>query len=58
MATHAAARGSAASDSELEAELRQAEQDFSSGDYVVVTVEEVDDAVAAGEWPWPHAFSA
>jgi hypothetical protein len=43
---------------ELEEELRRAEADFARGDFVDVTIEELDASIAAGEWPWPHASSA
>ena len=42
---------------ELEEELRQAEDDFARGDYVELTVEELDRCIAAGEWPWQRASS-
>lgn len=42
---------------ELEAELRSAEQDFAQGDFVELTVQELDRCVAAGEWPWPTGSS-
>ena len=38
---------------ELEHELRQAEGDFSRGDFIELTIEELDRAMAAGVWPWP-----
>lgn len=43
--------------SELEEELRQAEDDFARGGYVELTVEELDRCTAAGEWPWQRASS-
>jgi hypothetical protein len=43
---------------ELEDELRQAEEDFASGDFIDLTIEEIDRCAAAGEWPWPDASSA
>jgi hypothetical protein len=42
---------------ELEEELRQAEEDFARGDFVELTVEELDRCIAAGEWPWQRASS-
>ncbi|MBN1606606.1 MAG: hypothetical protein JW940_08220 [Polyangiaceae bacterium] len=42
---------------ELEEELRQAERDFVRGDFVDVTVEELDRCIAAGAWPWSDASS-
>jgi hypothetical protein len=41
----------------LEEELGQAEEDFARGDFVDVTLDELDRCVAAGEWPWRHASS-
>jgi hypothetical protein len=43
---------------DLEEELRQAERDFARGDFVEVTVADLDRCVAAGEWPWPTESSA
>ena len=40
---------------ELEEELRQAEEDFARGDFVELTIEELDACIAAGEWPWQRA---
>jgi hypothetical protein len=42
---------------DLADELRQAEADFARGDFVEVTIEQLDRCVAAGEWPWPDASS-
>lgn len=42
---------------ELEEQLRQAEQDFARGDFIEVTVEQLDRCIAAGQWPWPDASS-
>jgi hypothetical protein len=42
---------------ELEEELRQAEEDFARGDFVELTVEELDRCIAAGKWPWQRASS-
>jgi hypothetical protein len=42
---------------ELEEELRQAEEDFARGDFVELTIEELDRCIAAGEWPWQRASS-
>jgi hypothetical protein len=42
---------------ELEEELQQAEEDFARGDFIELTVEELDRCVAAGQWPWPDASS-
>lgn len=43
---------------ELEAELRSAEQDFAQGNFIELTVQELDRCVGANEWPWPSAASA
>lgn len=43
---------------ELEGELRQAEADFARGDFVELTIDELDRCIAAGEWPWPDDSSA
>lgn len=37
---------------ELEEELRKAEEDFANGDFIDVTIEELDRCIAADEWPW------
>ena len=42
---------------ELEEELRQAEEDFARGDFIELTVEELDRCRAAREWPWQREFS-
>jgi hypothetical protein len=42
---------------ELEEELRQAEEDFARGDFIELTVEQLDQSIAAGEWPWPDESS-
>jgi hypothetical protein len=42
---------------ELEDELRRAEQDFAEGDFIELTVEDLDRCIAAGEWPWPNESS-
>ena len=58
MATSTAANlAHAALQVELEEELRQAEEDLESGAFIDVTIDELDRCVAAGEWPWPDAFS-
>jgi hypothetical protein len=43
---------------ELEEDLRQAEEDFARGDYIELTVEELDRCIAAGEWPWQWRASS
>jgi hypothetical protein len=49
----AAAKGTQkATHAELEEELQQAEQDFTRGDFIELTVEQLDACIAAGEWPW------
>jgi hypothetical protein len=42
---------------ELAKELRQAEDDFARGNFIEVTIEELDRCMAAGEWPWPDESS-
>lgn len=56
MATpNAAAKGLERADqTDLEDELRRAEEDFARGDFIDVDVDELDRCVAAGEWPWPN----
>jgi len=39
----------------LEEELRQAEEDFACGDFVELTIDQLDRCTAAGAWPWPDA---
>ncbi len=43
---------------ELTEELRQAEADFARGDFVDITLDEIDRCIAAGDWPWPDESSA
>ncbi len=43
---------------ELEEELRSAEQDFARGDFVELTVQELDRSIDAGEWPWARESSS
>jgi len=43
---------------ELEEELRQADADFARGDFIDITLDELDRCIAAGEWPWPEESSA
>ena len=59
MATPTAAVKSSESSlqAELEEELRQAEEDFARGNFVDLTIDELDRCIAAGEWPWQHASS-
>ncbi|HTM43505.1 MAG TPA: hypothetical protein VL137_01045 [Polyangiaceae bacterium] len=47
-----------ASGNGLEEELRQADRDFAQGDFIDVTLEQLDQRLAAGEWPWASASSA
>jgi hypothetical protein len=42
-----------AADPDLERELIQAEQDFDTGDYLELTVEQLEHCAATGESPWP-----
>jgi hypothetical protein len=60
MATSTAATKSfeAASQAALAEELRQAEEDFANGDFIEVTIEELDRCIVAGEWPWQREHSA
>ena len=58
MATpNAAERMERTAQAELENELRQAEEEFARGDFIELTVEELDRAIASGVWPWPDASS-
>jgi hypothetical protein len=52
-----AAKALEATDNSLEEELRRAEQDFASGDFIEITVDALDRHMAAGEWPWPSESS-
>jgi hypothetical protein len=38
---------------DLAEELRQADEDFERGDYIELTVEQLDRCIATGESPWP-----
>jgi len=38
---------------DLANELRQADEDFERGDYIELTVEQLDRCIATGESPWP-----
>lgn len=42
---------------DLAEELRQAEEDFLRGDYIELTVEQLDRCIATGESPWPDESS-
>jgi hypothetical protein len=43
---------------DLEAELLQADRDFEDGDYIELTVEELERCNETGEWPkWPDGSS-
>lgn len=58
MATPDAARETtAATDDELAEELREAERDFARGDFVELTIEELDRCIATGEWSWADESS-
>ena len=57
MATPNAAKALETIEEPLEDELRRAEQDFARGDFIELTVEELDRHIAAGEWPWPTESS-
>ena len=36
----------------LAEELRHAEKDLANGDFIDVTIEELDRCIVAGKWPW------
>jgi hypothetical protein len=57
MATPNAAKNLEATEEPLEDELRRAEQELARGDFVELTVDELDRHIAAGEWPWPTESS-
>ncbi len=58
MATPNAAKSlEMAMQTELEEELRSAEQDFARGDFVEFTVQELDRCIEAEEWPWASESS-
>ena len=42
---------------DLEAELRQADEDFKRGDFIELTKEQMDRAIATGASPWPDESS-
>jgi hypothetical protein len=42
---------------ELEEELRLAEDDFGRGDFIELTIEQLDRCIAAGLWPWQNESS-
>lgn len=46
------ARGPA-DESDLLAEILAAEADFERGDYIELTLEQLEHCAATGEWPWP-----
>jgi hypothetical protein len=41
-------------DPDLEQELAQAMEDFERGDYIELTVEQLENCAATGESPWPE----
>ena len=43
---------------ELEEELQQAAEDFARGNFIDITIDQLDRCIAAGEWPWPDESSA
>ncbi len=43
-------------DPTLEHELRQAMEEFERGDYIELTVEQLEHCAAAGESPWPDEW--
>jgi hypothetical protein len=52
-ATPVSVRRVVAADPDLERELLQAEHDFDTGDYIELTVEQLEHCAATGESPWP-----
>jgi len=44
---------SCTSNTELEAEILQAERDFEHGDFIDLTHEQLERCIATGESPWP-----
>jgi|HubBroStandDraft_1064217.scaffolds.fasta_scaffold115792_2 hypothetical protein len=60
MATSTAATKSLAVTAQgaLAEELRHAEEDFANGDFIEVTIEELDRCIVASEWPWQDEPSA
>jgi len=42
---------------ELEEELQQAERDFARGNFIELTVEDLDRCIEAGRWPWTDESS-
>jgi hypothetical protein len=51
-------RGAPNPDAELEAELCAAVRDFETGNYIELTLEQLDRCIETGEWPWPDESSA
>ena len=49
---NAAAKGLQLTSASLEDELRRAEQELKRGEFIELTVEDLDRSIAAGEWPW------
>jgi len=43
--------------SDLEAELLAAERDFENGDYIELTLEQLEHCIETGESPWPDESS-
>lgn len=41
-------------EAELESELQQAERDFAQGDFVDVTVAQLDGCLQTEQWPWAN----
>jgi len=42
---------------ELEEELRLAQDDFARGDFIELTIEQLDTCIASGLWPWQNESS-
>ncbi|NUO53057.1 MAG: hypothetical protein HOV80_29775 [Polyangiaceae bacterium] len=59
MATRTAAAEvvQASQQAELEEEIRQAEAEFARGEFIDVTVDDLDRALVEGKWPWPRVSS-
>jgi hypothetical protein len=55
--TAAVTTSDAVAQAELEKELRRAEDDFTNGAFIDVTIEELDRCIAAAQWPWQRERS-
>jgi hypothetical protein len=54
---NAATTGPTAQQTELEEELRRAKADFAHGDFLELTLEEIDRCIEAADWAWPDGSS-